>query len=372
MMRLKAPLPWVLLAIASALPAGAQDREFSPVTDAMLAEPDPADWLMWRRTTNGWGYSPLDRIDRGNVNELALVWTRPLGTGVQEGTPLVHDGLMFFPNPNDLTQAFDAETGDLLWEYQREWPDDLGQYIPFAQINRNLGVYGTTILDLSGDDYIYALDALTGELAWETRIADYRVHPAQQTSGPIAANGKIFSSRGCEPEGGPDACVITAHDARTGEEIWRRRTIPAPGEPGNETWGDVPYENRWHVGAWMVPSYDIELNMVYVGTSVTSPAPKFIIGDNDDQYLYHNSTLALDGDTGEIVWYYQHVVDHWDLDHPFERLLVDTAVAPDASAVDWVNPDIEPGEMRKVITGVPGKTGIVYTLDRETGEFLCA
>jgi alcohol dehydrogenase (cytochrome c) len=349
-----------------------QGRPFTPVTDAMLADPDPADWLMWRRTTNGWGYSPLDQVDRGNVRSLALVWTRPLGAGVQEGTPLVHDGRMFFPNPNDRTQAIDAVTGDLLWEYQREWPEDLGQYIPFAQINRNLAIYGTTILDLSGDDYLYALDALTGEPVWETLIADYRIHGAQQTSGPITANGKIFSSRGCEPEGGPEACVITAHDARTGEELWRRRTIPAPGEPGDETWGEVPYENRWHVGAWMVPSYDIELDRLYVGTSVTSPAPKFIIGSNDDQYLYHNSTLALDGETGEIVWYYQHVVDHWDLDHPFERLLIDTAVAPDPGAVDWINPDIEPGEVRRVVTGIPGKTGIVYTLDRETGEFLWA
>src|SRR5690606_39053888 len=102
------------------------------------------------------------------------------------------------------------------------------------------------------------------------------------------------------------------------------------------------------------------------------PAPKFILGGVNNKHLYHNSTLALDADTGEIVWYYQHLVDHWDLDHPFERMLVDTAVAPNSSAVAWINPRIEPGERRKVMTGVPGKTGIVYTLDRETGEFLWA
>src|SRR5690606_34521711 len=92
----------------------------------------------------------------------------------------------------------------------------------------------------------------------------------------------------------------------------------------------------------------------------------------EEQHLYHNSTLALDGDTGEIVWYFQHVVDHWDLDHPFERLLVETAVAPDPDAVAWISPRVRQGEVRKVITGVPGKTGLVYTLDRETGEFLWA
>ena len=111
---------------------------------------------------------------------------------------------------------------------------------------------------------------------------------------------------------------------------------------------------------------------MYIGTSVTSPAPKFLLGGADNQHLYHNSTLALDANTGEIVWYYQHLNDHWDLDHPFERLLVDTAVAPDPSAVSWINPRLQRGEVRRVLTGIPGKTGVVYTLDRETGEFLWA
>ena len=174
------------------------------------------------------------------------------------------------------------------------------------------------------------------------------------------------------PEGGPDSCVITAHDAMTGEELWRRRLIPAPGEPGDETWGGVPNDKRWHVGAWMVPSYDPSLNLIYIGTSVTSPAQKFMLGGVNNQHLYHNSTLALDAGTGDIEWYYQHLNDHWDLDHPFERLLVDTAVAPNASAVTWINPRLRPGERRRVVTGIPGKTGVVYTLDRETGEFLWA
>jgi alcohol dehydrogenase (cytochrome c) len=195
---------------------------------------------------------------------------------------------------------------------------------------------------------------------------------SQQTSGPIVVDGKVISGRGCEPEGGPEACVVTAHDARTGEELWRTRTIALTGEPGGDTWGDVPDAGRWHVGTWVVPSYDPELDLIYIGTSVTSPAPKFLLGGNDEQHLYHNSTLALDPDTGEIVWYYQHLVDHWDLDHPFERLIVDTAVAPDPDQVPWINPNITPGETRKVITGVPGKTGVVYTLDAATGEFLWA
>jgi alcohol dehydrogenase (cytochrome c) len=109
-----------------------------------------------------------------------------------------------------------------------------------------------------------------------------------------------------------------------------------------------------------------------VGTSVTIPAPKFTLAGNDKKYLFHNSTLALDADTGKMKWYYQHVVDHWDMDHPFERLLVETAISPDPKEVPWINPKIKPGERRKVITGIPGKTGLVYTLDRQTGEFLWA
>ena len=359
------------LGLLISTPAAAQEREFVPVTDEMLENPDPADWLMWRRTQGHWGYSPLAQIDRGNVRELALVWTRPLNPGVQEGTPLVHDGVMYFPHPSDITQAIDAATGDLIWEYRRPMPDDVGDYVLFPSINRNLAIYGNYILDNGADNYAYALDARTGELAWETRILDYRLG-GQHSGGPLVANGKVISGRSCAPKGGPEACVITAFDALTGEELWRTGTIPKPGEPGDETWGDVPYEARRHVGTWMVPSYDPELNQIYIGTSVTSPAPKFMLAGNDEQYLYHNSTLALDADTGEIVWYLQHVVDHWDLDHPFERILVDTAVTPDADSVKWINPRVRPGEVRKVVTGIPGKTGLVYTVDRETGQFLWA
>ena len=349
--------------------------DFVPVTDATLQNPAPEDWLMWRRTLNGWGYSPLDQITKENVRDLRLVWSRGLRAGSQQGTPLVYNGVMYMPNPGDAIQAIDAVTGDLKWEYQREIPEDLDDYIPagFLQTNnRNIAIYNNLIIDTSADDHVFALDATTGRLVWETQILDYRTHPAHQTSGPIVANGKVISGRGCLPKGGPDACVITAHDALTGEELWRRRTIPAPGEPGDETWGDVPFEDRKHVGAWMVPSYDPELNLIYIGTSVTSPAPKFLLGGSENKHLYHNSTLALDADTGEIEWYYQHLNDHWDLDHPFERLLVDTAVTPNPAEVSWINPRITPGEQRKVITGIPGKTGVVYTLDRETGEFLWA
>ena len=326
---------------------------FVPITDDMLQDPSDEDWLMWRRTLDSWGYSPLDEINTDNVDQLRLVWSRGLRQGAQQGTPLAYNGMLYMPTPNDIIQAINAVTGDLVWEYQRPIPADINEYMGgLISVNRNIAIYGNTIIDTANDDYIFALNAETGTLTWETQIFDYTKNPARHSAGPIIANGKVISGRSCRPMRGPDACAIIAHDARTGEELWRRQLIPKPGEPGDETWGDVPYEDRAHVRSWM--------------------APKFMLGGADKTHLYHNSTLALDGDTGEIVWYYQHLNDSWDLDHPFERLLVDTAVVPDATAVSWINPNLNPGEIRKVVTGIPGKTGVVYTLDRQTGEFLWA
>ena len=356
-------------ATAQAQPAG----EFVPVTDVMLQDPDPADWPMWRRTLDGWGYSPLDQVNRDNVGELQMAWSRALPQGTQEVTPLAYGGVVYMPTVTDIIQALDATNGDLIWEYRRDLPDDVYEFVGGnARSMRNIAIYDRQIINISDDDYAYALDVETGDVVWETQIFDYQETPAGHSSGPIIADGRVISGRSCRPRGGPESCVLVAHDARTGDELWRRRTVPAPGEPGDETWGGVPYERRVHVGSWIPASYDPELRLIFQGTSVTSPAPKFMLGGVENTHLYHNSTLALDVETGEIRWYYQHLNDHWDLDHPFERLLVDTAVAPDPDAVSWINPRIQPGEVRRVVTGIPGKTGVVYTLDRETGEFLWA
>lgn len=161
------------------IPVLGQPAPFVPVTDQMLQNPDPADWLMWRRTLNSWGYSPLKQIDRQNVGRLRMVWTRGLGPGMQEGTPLVHNGVLYMPNPSDLLQALNGATGALLWEYRRQIPEDIGKHIPFPPINRNVAIYGNSIIDTSADDFAVAVDATTGKLAWENRILDYRELPAQ-------------------------------------------------------------------------------------------------------------------------------------------------------------------------------------------------
>ena len=339
-----------------------EQKPFVPVTDEMLWKPSPSDWLSWRRTLDSHGYSPLDQVNRSNVGRLKMMWTVPMGAGNQESTPLAYNGVLYVPNSGDYIMALDVKSGNVLWEARR--PAGRGT-------NRNMAIWGTTLIDGGAGNVMYAIDAQTGKPVWETPIMDPKL-PASMSSGPIIANGKVISGRQCQPQATHDGCVILAHDAKTGKELWRTRTIPRPGEPGNDSWGDVPLEQRWHVGTWMVPSYDVQTNQVIVGTSVTIPAPKFLLGGNDKEHLYHNSTLAIDADTGKINWHYQHVIDHWDLDHPFERIITETAVSPDPREVPWINPRIKPGEKRRVITGIPGKTGVVYTLDINTGEFLWA
>ncbi len=274
--------------------------DFVPVTDAVLRAPSPGDWPSWRRTPNGWGYSPLARITTGNVGDLRMVWSRGMGPGSQQATPLAYRGVLYVPNPRDLIEALDAATGDLLWDYARDLPDDAPRR-GRRTTNRNLAIYGDRVIDTGSDEYLFALDAVTGRLAWETRIPE--IDRALHTSGPIIAGGLVISGRGCPARGSPDACVVVAHDALTGEERWRRRLIPGPGEPGDETWGRVPFRERRHIGAWMPASYDPDLRLLYIGTSVTAPAPKFLLGGVGRSHLYENSTLALEIESGEIVWY---------------------------------------------------------------------
>ena len=354
--------------VAAAPPAQAERAPYRPVTDAMITHPDAADWLSWRRTNNGWGFSPLDQITPKNVKDLRLVWSRSLPNGLFEGTPLIHDGIMYLVEPRDRIEALDAATGDPIWQYERKYPDGFTG----GGSKRNIAIYDNLLINTGADGYVYAVDARTGQQVWESKVTDFKTQPINASSGPIVANGKVITGRACGVAAGPDACVIVANDARTGKELWRTHTMPRPGEPGDETWGGIPWEKRVTIGTWMPASYDPELNLIYMGTSVASPTPKYLLAGNDKKYLYLTSTLALNADTGKIVWYYQHVVDHWDFDHPFERILVDTQVAPDPKSVAWINPRIKPGEVRQVVTGIPGKTGIIYTLDRKTGEFLWA
>src|SRR5712671_4606455 len=181
---LRCSLP-VILALGLALPAAAADAvDFVPVTDAMIEHPAPGDWLSWRRTQDAWAFSPLTEISRRNVAGLKQVWTHAMGAGAQEASPLVYSGVMYVPNRGDYIQAFDADTGAVRWEYRRQFPEGVQ-----GSTNRNLAIWGTTLIDAGGDNQIYAVDARTGQLVWETPVHGPKVR-AHATSGPIIAGGK--------------------------------------------------------------------------------------------------------------------------------------------------------------------------------------
>ena len=348
-------------------------KNFVPVTDDMLVRPKPENWITYRNGYNVWGYSSLDQINVGNVRQLRLAWSRAMQPGPQEVEPLVYDGIMFLVNSEDIVQALDATNGDLLWEYKRKLPPNIGSLTGTQFRYRNVSIYDDKIFLATNDAFQIALEAKSGKVLWETQRANYKDQVAQ-TTGPIVVKGKLINGSRCNPQSPlPGGCFITAHDTRHGEELWRVYTAARPGEPGGDTWGGLPLEARRHSSAWMPGSYDPELNLVFWGTGVTAPLPEKLRGAGKADLLYTNSTLAINPDTGKMVWYFQHLPrDNWDLDHVFERMIVQTQVTPSPDEVPWINPTIRPGETRKVITGVPGKTGIIWTLDARTGEFLWA
>ena len=348
-------------------------ESFVPVTPEMLRSPDPDDWISFRNGYALWGYSSLNQIDGDSVHELQLVWSRAMNEGYQEVEPIVYDGVMFLANVEDIVQALDATTGDLLWEYRRPLPDNIAGVTGTRYRYRNVSIYGDKIVLATNDAFLVALDARTGEVAWETQRADYNERVAQ-TAGPVIINGKVVNGSRCNPNSPrPGGCFISAHDIDSGEELWRINTAATPDQAGGDTWGGLPRAARRHASAWMVGSYDPILNLTYWGTGPPAPLPEPLRGAGKADLLYTNSTLALDPDTGEMAWYFQHLPrDNWDLDHVFERMIVETELAPDPAEVPWINPDLRAGERRKVITGIPGKTGLIWTLDAETGEFLWA
>jgi alcohol dehydrogenase (cytochrome c) len=357
--------------------AQGQVQSFAPVTDQMLEQPPDGDWLMYRRTYDSWGFSPLDEITRANVGNLELAWARVMTPGRQYITPLAHDGVLYLETPRDIIQALDARTGDLIWEYRYETAATRAEKpIAVTEVRgtRNIAIYGDKIFHLTRDAHVIALDARTGALVWDTPETGAE-RGITHSAGPIVVEGKVISGRAAAAGGGPEVAYIAAHDAQTGRELWRFHTIPRPGEPGDETWRGVAYEDRAHVGSWSVGSYDPELKLLFWGTSVPAPSLEVVRGTPRADALYSNSTVALDPQTGKLVWYYQHLPrDNWDLDHVFERYLIDVDVAPDAAEVRWINPALKKAAAgkRRVVSGIPGKTGIVFTLDAKTGEFLWA
>ena len=339
-----------LVFVATTLGTFAQVGTFRPVTDEMLRNPSPSDWLHSRRTYDAWSYSPLDQINRQNVGQLQLAWSWAMQPGNQQTTPLVYNGVMYLANPGSTVQALDAATGDLLWEYRREFTAELRAQAEMRAI-RGLSLYDDKIFLNTADAHLVALDARTGRVVWDVEVAD----PKQRLyySAPaLVVRGKVISGlQGCEYFH-QQKCAITAHDASTGKELWRTSTVAHPGQPGGDSWGDLPLVFRAGADTWITGSYDPALNLTYWSTAQAKPWSRAARGTDGDA-LYSNTVLALDPDTGKIVWHNQLLPgETHDMDEVFENILVDVG-------------------SRKSLFKM-GKLGILWQLDRQSGRFVSA
>jgi alcohol dehydrogenase (cytochrome c) len=335
--------------IALLIPAALLAQVNVPFERIRDANKEPGAWLTYSRDYTGHRYSPLDQVNAGNVSRLKIAWMRQMNElDTLETSPIVVDGLMFITEPTNTVTALDARTGRVLWSYRKiDLPADLR--LCCGRVNRGLAILGDTVFYGSTDAHLIALDARTGAIRWDVTMADYKMGYSS-TGAPLALNGKIimgmaggeFGTRG----------FIDAYDAKTGKRLWRFNTIPAKGEPGNETWAG----ESWKTGSattWVTGVYDAESNTVYWGTG--NPGPDWNgdvrAGDN----LYSDCLIALDADTGVKKWHFQytpHDVNDWDS--------TQTPILADATVG---------GQKRKMVV-LANRNGFYYALDRTSGKFI--
>lgn len=320
-------------------------KTYAPVTDAMLADPPPGDWLMIRRNYQAWNNSPLKQINTANVKALRLVWSWAMVEGGgNEPSPVVHDGVLFVSNPGNVIQALDAASGTLVWENR------LGPAVANGLgVIRNIALYEDKIYVGTTDAREVALDAKTGKVAWDVRLGETSKGYGN-SSGPIVAEGVVLQGLGGCERYKTTGCFISGLDAVTGKTLWRFNTVPKQGEPGGDTWSGLPDLERAGGDTWITGTYDPKLHLTYWGVAQPKPWMRAARG-TDAANLYTSSTVALDPRTGQLKWYFQHVPgESFDLDEVFERVLIDIDGQPDALTI--------------------GKAGILWKLNRQTGQFV--
>lgn len=327
-------------------------QNYVPVTDEMLLNPPEGDWLMFRRNYQGWSYSPLKQITPENAGQLQLKWMWSMPeNGTMEITPLIHNGLMYMWGTSNTIQALDAVTGELLWENRLGPPPRGPGPGPSNEETRAMGLYGTNLYVNTPQGFIYAIDARTGEEVWKTKIND-KEGIGWSTGGLIIVKGKIIvGMTNCGRKGTDDHCYISAYDAKTGKRDWKFTTVALTGQPGGNSWGPLPDNERKGAETWIAGTYDPTLNTTYWGTAQAKPWRRDERGSADGDTEYANSTLALDPDTGKLKWSFNHAPgETFDLDEVFERVLIDH------------------GDQKTLMT--IGKAGILWKLDRVTGKYL--
>jgi alcohol dehydrogenase (cytochrome c) len=340
----------VLLGILpNAMAADSAARDWPPITSERLRHPEPGDWAAYRRSADVTAFSPLAQIDTTNVAQLRPVWSFSMhDAGRWAAEPLVVNGLLYVAEGTGRLTAFDAETGDVVWVHERQFPKDISISQAYGRA-RGVAAYGNMIIWGTADAHLLALDARTGKLIWQVRTGDYHTGEGHNHA-PLVADGKIFLGH----SGGDRTARgrFRAYDVETGKLLWTVYTAPRPGDPGYETWKGSKLEPMG-AAPWNTASYDPQLHMVYFGTGQPTPWIQGQRGQN--LALYSNSIVAVDAETGKIRWHFQVVPnDDWDRDSVFENMLVDLEFK---------------GRMRKALIQT-SKIGWGVVLDRETGEFL--
>jgi len=316
------------------------------------ADKEPQNWLMNHRTYDGQRFSPLDRINKGNVKGLKLAYTVALGGGAANqyvmATPLAEDGFLYITDSAGVLYKIDGTSGDV---GRIVWRMDPGQQ--HQQRNRGAALWGNLVITAADDPpRIVATNKDTGRVVWETGFPD--TPDVAMTSAPLAIKDKIIVGAANGDQGVRD--WMAGLDAATGKVLWRKFTVPAPGEPGSETWKDK--NNAWQTGggaAWVTGTYDAATNQTIWGTGNPVPMfdPTYRPGDN----LYTNSVISWDPDTGKMNWYFQFTPgDMWDYDEVGTHILIDGNVG---------------GQVRKLITH-SARNGFVYTMDRFNGQTVMA
>lgn len=342
------------ISIVLSLPVLAQQNAGPSYEDILQGFDDPTRWLTYSGDYTGTRHSPITQITPENVGQLRPMWTFQTGTTTRgrgfETSPLVDDGVLYVTGSNNYAWAIDARTGCAFWQYRRNLPDDL-TYGASAPVNRGFGMLGNSLFMVTLDAHLLSFDRRSGDILWDIELADYHQGYAA-TLAPLVIDGKVIVGI----SGGEYATrgFIDAYDPQTGAQIWRFHTIPAPGEPGSETWPDDPEVlARGGGGTWMNGSYDPDLNLIYWG--VGNPNPDYFgdsrLGDN----LYSNSLVALDADSGELRWHYQftpHDINDWDSNQ-----------IPVLADIEWN------GQPRRVVL-FGNRNGFFYVLDRVSGELL--
>ncbi len=314
------------------------------------SQDDPASWLMYGKNYGAWRFSSLKQMDTGNIARLTPQWIfQAAGAAPIEATPLVFDGLMFFTGSANHAYALDLATGKALWHYGRPVPK--GVQGCCGSVNRGFAALGGKLFKVNFEAKLVALDSKNGEPLWETTVDDFNAG-FSTTAAPLVVKNQVivgiagaeFGTRG----------FIDSYDADTGKRLWRFHTVPAPGEPGGDTWTNDAWK-RGGGSTWITGSYDPELNLIYWGTGNPGPDMNGDVRPGDN--LYTCSMVALDADTGQLKWHYQftpHDVHDWDATE--DPVLVDLTIG---------------GKKVKALIQA-NRNGFAYALDRTNGKVLIA